>query len=136
MIRHIKAPAVVPAQGTPPKTIEEYVGRVNTGSAEVSVARMKSPAGWSEPGQRADFDEYTVVLKGLLHVETDGGSPRDGMPAGGVPTGDSIDVAAGEAIIVGRGEWVRYSSPAEGGAEYISVCLPAFLPEAAHRDEE
>jgi quercetin dioxygenase-like cupin family protein len=121
MTRHIKAPTVVPAQGTPPKTIEEFVGRVNTGTSEVSVARMKSPAGWSEPGQRADFDEYTVVLRGLLRVET-----SDGV----------LDVAAGEAILVGHGEWVRYSSPANGGAEYVSVCLPAFSPEAAHRDEE
>ena len=129
MIRHIKAPTVIPAQGTLPKTIEEYAGRVNTGTSEVSVARMKSPAGWSEPGQTADFDEYTVVLKGLLRVET-GSVSGDGVPAG-----DPIDVAAGEAIIVGRGEWVRYSSPADGGAEYISVCLPAFSPDAAHRDE-
>ena len=120
MITHIKAPAVVKAAGTPPKAIEEFVGRVNTETSDVSVARMKSPAGWTEPGQTADFDEYTVVLKGLLRVDT------------GEQT---IDVRAGEAVVVGRGDWVQYSSPFEDGAEYMSVCIPAFSPEAAHRDE-
>jgi mannose-6-phosphate isomerase-like protein (cupin superfamily) len=120
MIRHIGAPAVIEAQGTTPKAIEECVGRVNTGTSDVSVARMKSPAGWTEPGQRPEFAEYTVVLRGLLRVET---SDR------------TIDVGAGQAIIVEKGEWVQYSSPAEEGAEYISVCIPAFSPAMAHRDE-
>jgi mannose-6-phosphate isomerase-like protein (cupin superfamily) len=118
--KHIKSPAVVEAQGTPPKAIAEFVGRVNTGTSDLSIARMKSPAGWSEPGQRAEFDEYSVVFAGLLRADL----------------GDrTVDVRAGEAIVVAKGEWVQYSSPAEGGAEYISVCLPAFSPEMAHRDE-
>jgi mannose-6-phosphate isomerase-like protein (cupin superfamily) len=117
---YIEGPAVIAAQGAIPKLIEEFVGRVNTGTSDVSIARMKSPAGWSEPGQRPDFDEYTVVLRGLLRADL----------------GDrSIDVRAGEALVVEKGEWVRYSSPMDEGAEYISVCIPAFAPETAHRDD-
>lgn len=117
-IRLIAAPTVVPAAGTPPKIIEEYVGRVNSGTAAVSIARMRSPAGWVEPAQTPEFDEYTLVLRGRLRVES-----RDG----------AIDVAAGQAVIVPGGEWVRYSTPEEG-AEYVAVCLPAFSPATVHRD--
>lgn len=107
------------AAGEPPKTIEEYVGRVNSGTSELSIARMVSPEGWSEPGQQPEFDEYTVVLRGTLQVET-----REA----------TYDVSAGQAIFVGRGEWVRYSSPHVGGTEYVAVCLPAFSPESVHRE--
>ncbi len=113
-------PVIVNAAGRPPKTIEEYVGRVRSGTDALSIARMRSPAGWSEPGQRPEFDEYTVVLGGLLRVEHEGGV---------------FEVRAGQAIIVRRGEWVRYSSPEDGGADYVAVCLPAFAPEIVHRDE-
>ena len=116
----IAAPARVEAAGKPPKQIDEYVGRVNSGTAAASVARMRSPAGWREPGQTPDFDEFTVVLKGVLRVEHRGGA---------------LDVRAGQAVIAHRGEWVRYSTPEEGGAEYIAVCLPAFSMETVHRDE-
>lgn len=118
MARLIPEPRRVPAHGTPPKIIEEYVGRGESAGA-VSVARMISPAGWSEPGQTPEFDEYTVVLRGTLRVET-----RSAV----------LDVQAGQAVIVARGDWVRYSSPAPGGAEYIAVCLPGFSPEIVHRD--
>lgn len=117
----IKRPVIVQAAGNIPKTIEEYIGRVSSGTAVVSIARMKSPAGWQEPGQRPEFDEYTVILKGTLRVETEG---------------DTHDLCAGEAMVVNAGEWVRYSSPDDGGAEYISVCLPAFSTETVHRDGE
>ncbi len=116
----ISSPSVIEAAGNKPKIIEEFVGRVNSQTEGVSIARMKSPSGWLEPGQTPEFDEYTLVLAGSLRVET-----RDGV----------IDVAAGQAIITHRGEWVRYSSPAEQGAEYVAVCLPAFSPETVHRDE-
>jgi mannose-6-phosphate isomerase-like protein (cupin superfamily) len=116
---HIASPTVVAAAGTPPKRIEEFVGRVNSGTAGVSVARMKSPQGWIEPAQRPEFDEYTLVLAGSLVVEHDGGA---------------IEVRAGEAVIVRSGERVRYGSPHAGGAEYVAVCVPAFSPEAAHRE--
>lgn len=115
----IEAPTVVPAAGTRPKRIEEYVGRVNTGTAALSVARMVSPPGWQEPGQTPEFDEYTVVLKGSLRVETAAGC---------------LDVAAGQAVIAAAGEWVRYSTPGAEGAEYVAVCLPAFSPDTVHRD--
>lgn len=115
----IAAPTVVPAVGTKPKQIEEYAGRVNSGHAQVSVARMVSPQGWTEPGQRPEFEEITVVLRGMLRVEHEGGL---------------IDVHAGQAVVAHPGEWVRYSSPAEGGAEYVAVCLPAFSPGTVHRD--
>jgi quercetin dioxygenase-like cupin family protein len=119
MVRLIKSPAVVQAAGNKPKVIKEFVGRVNTGTAALSIAKMESPPGWVEPGQTPDFDEYTQVLKGALQVETRSGS---------------LLVGAGQAVIVTRGEWVRYSTPAEEGAEYVAVCLPAFSPEAVHRD--
>jgi mannose-6-phosphate isomerase-like protein (cupin superfamily) len=116
----IPQPKIIEAAGTPPKRIEEYVGRVNTGHESASIARMVSPAGWNEPGQRPEFREFTVVLKGMLRVEHENGT---------------LDVHAGQAVICSPGEWVRYSSPAEGGAEYIAVCIPAFSPETVHRDE-
>jgi len=119
MPRHIPKPTRIEAAGTPPKTIEEFVGRVNSATDSVSVARMVSPQGWSEPGQTPEFDEYTVVLKGCLRVEHRAGT---------------LDVRAGEAVITNGGEWVRYSSPEVGGAEYIAVCLPAFSPATVHRD--
>ena len=115
----IEAPTVVEAVGNKPKIIEEYVGRVNTGGGEVSVARMRSPAGWEEPGQTPEFDEYTLVLRGLLRVQT-----RD----------ETLNVRAGQAVVTRRGEWVQYSTPEEEGAEYVAVCLPAFSPETVHRD--
>jgi quercetin dioxygenase-like cupin family protein len=117
----ISAPAVVPAVGTKPKRIEEYAGRVNSGHTGVSVARMASPEGWVEPGQRPEFEEITVVLRGLLRVEH----------AHGV-----LEVRAGQAIVAHPGEWVRYSTPEPGGAEYVAVCLPAFSPDAVHRDSQ
>jgi mannose-6-phosphate isomerase-like protein (cupin superfamily) len=118
MPRLIAAPTQVEAAGTPPKIIREYIGRVNSGTPSVSVAHMKSPSGWSEPKQTPEFDEYTVVLAGMLRVDHEGGS---------------IDVNAGQAVIAERGEWVRYSLPGKGGAEYIAVCLPAFSPDSVHR---
>ena len=119
MIRHIQRPTTIKAQGNKPKLIQEFIGRVNTHTKEVSIARMKSPPGWVEPGQKPDFDEYTLVLKGRLRVKTKKGT---------------FDVKAGQAIIVGKKEWVQYSSPSRPGAEYIAVCLPAFSPETVHRD--
>ena len=119
MASFIQKPTVIEAAGQPPKSIEEFIGRVNSGSAAVSIARMKSPPGWSEPGQTPEFDEYTVVLRGCLHVTL-----RD----------TAFDVGAGQAIIVEAGEWVQYSSPSPEGAEYIAVCIPAFSPETVHRD--
>lgn len=116
----IKSPTIIKAAGSKPKVIEEYIGRVNSGTGALSIARMQSPAGWTEPGQKPEFDEYTVVLKGMLRVEC-----KD----------DTIDVSAGEAIVTHKGEWIRYSSPVPGGAEYIAVCLPAFSPATVHRDE-
>ena len=115
----IPQPTRVEAAGNKPKRIDEFVGRVNSGHTELSVARMRSPGGWVEPGQTPDFDEYTVVLAGQLRVEH-----RDGV----------IDVGAGQAVVVRRGEWVRYSTPEPDGAEYIAVCLPAFSLEGARRD--
>jgi len=117
----IATPAVVAAAGNKPKTIEEYAGRVNSGHAAVSVARMVSPEGWREPGQRPDFEEITVVLTGMLRVEYDGGV---------------LDVHAGQAVVAKPGEYVRYSSPESGGAEYVAVCLPAFSPDSVHRDQD
>ncbi len=109
----------ITAAGNKPKRIDEYVGRVNNGEARLSVAHMRSPTGWVEPGQRPDFDEYTVVLGGALRVEHEGGA---------------FDVHAGQGILVRAGEWVRYSSPGADGAEYVAVCLPAFSPDTVHRD--
>jgi mannose-6-phosphate isomerase-like protein (cupin superfamily) len=116
----IESPSVVSAAGQPPKTIEEFVGRVNTGESRVSVAHMRSPAGWAEPGQRPQFDEWTLVLRGELMVEHAGGT---------------LAVSPGQAVHAEPGEWVRYSSPGADGCEYIAVCLPAFHPETVHRDE-
>lgn len=122
MARLIEAPTVVPAVGEPPKRIEEYVGHANTPEhAPVSVARMVSPEGWSEPGQRPEFDEFTLVLQGALRVETES---------------QSFSVGAGQAVIAEKGEWVRYSTPDPGGAEYVAVCLPAFSPDTVHRDDD
>jgi mannose-6-phosphate isomerase-like protein (cupin superfamily) len=115
----IEEPTIIEAAGNLPKRIAEYVGRVNSATAAVSIARMESPAGWIEPGQTPEFDEHTVVLRGLLRVETRSGN---------------MDVKAGQAITTHRGEWVRYSSPEPGGAEYLAVCVPAFAPELVHRD--
>ncbi len=119
MPKLITAPRIVEAAGTPSKTIQEFVGRVASDTTQVSVARMISPSGWSEPGQTPEFDEYTVVLRGTLHVST-----RD----------KQLDVQAGQAIITHAGEWVRYSTPGPEGAEYIAVCLPAFSAGTVHRD--
>jgi mannose-6-phosphate isomerase-like protein (cupin superfamily) len=120
MPRLIAQPTVIQAAGNKPKRIEEYAGRVNSGHAGVSVARMVSPEGWEEPGQRPEFEEITVVLKGMLRVEHEG---------------SSLDVRAGQAVVSAPGEWIRYSSPEPGGAEYVAICLPAFSPETVHRDE-
>lgn len=121
MPRLISSATVIPAAGTKPKVIEEYAGRVNSGHASVSVAKMTSPEGWVEPGQRPEFEEITVVLRGMLRVEHD-----DGV----------TDVRAGQAIVTAAGEWIRYSTPEPDGAEYIAVCLPAFSPDTVHRDPE
>lgn len=120
MPRLIEAPTVIAAAGNVPKRIEEYAGRVNSGHTSVSVARMVSPEGWVEPGQRPEFEEITVVLRGALRVEHEGGE---------------LVVRAGQALVAAPGEWVRYSSPEPGGAEYVAVCLPAFSPATVHRDE-
>jgi mannose-6-phosphate isomerase-like protein (cupin superfamily) len=119
MPTHIRKPTVIEAAGNLPKRIEEFAGLVNSGHSAVSVARMVSPAGWQEPGQRPEFEEITVVLRGLLQVEHEGGT---------------LDVREGEAVVTRPGEWVRYSTPEPGGAEYIAVCLPAFSPSTVHRD--
>ena len=119
MPKIIEAPTRIEAQGQPPKVIEEFVGRVNSATEAVSVARMVSPSGWSEPGQTPEFDEVTVVLRGELQIETQAGVHH---------------ISAGQAIIVKKGEWVRYSTPSPDGAEYIAVCLPAFSPAIVHRD--
>jgi mannose-6-phosphate isomerase-like protein (cupin superfamily) len=117
----IAGPAVIEAAGNGPKRIEEYAGRVASGHAGVSVARMVSPEGWREPGQRPEFEETTVVLAGMLRVEHEGGH---------------LDVRAGQAVVTHPGEWVRYGSPEAGGAEYVAVCMPAFSPATVHRDAE
>ena len=119
MPRLIEQAAVIQAAGNKPKRIEEYAGRVNSGHTRASVARMTSPGGWQEPGQRPEFEEITVVLRGAVRVEY----------AGGV-----LDVRAGQAVVTAAGEWVRYRTPGQEGAEYIAVCLPAFSPDAVHRD--
>ena len=120
MPTHIAGPAVIQAAGSKPKRIEEYVGHVNSQTSSVSVARMVSPGGWVEPGQTPEFDEYTVVLRGLLRVTTKGAT---------------LDVGAGQAVIAHAGEWVQYSTPEAEGAEYVAVCVPAFAPSIVHRDE-
>ena len=120
MIKKIEKPTVVEAAGNKKKIIEEYFGLVNSKDGRVSIAVMHSPSGWIEPGQTPDFDEYTVVLKGMLQVKT-----RDGV----------VDVRAGEAVMVSRHEWVQYGSPGPEGAEYVAICLPAFSPATVHRDD-
>lgn len=120
MARLIEEPTRIEAAGHPPKIILEYVGRVNSGTSAASVAHMKSPSGWSEPKQTPEFDEYTIVLAGLLRVEHEGGT---------------LEVAAGQAVVAEKGKWVRYSSPGKDGAEYIAVCLPAFSPDTVHRHD-
>jgi mannose-6-phosphate isomerase-like protein (cupin superfamily) len=121
MPRLIGRPTVIAAVGNKPKRIEEFIGRVNSADDRLSVARMTSPAGWQEPGQRPDFEEVTVVLRGMVRVETET---------------DTFVVQAGQAIVTGAGEWVRYSTPGEDGAEYIAICVPAFSPDTVHRDEQ
>lgn len=117
----IAQPTRITAAGNKPKLIDEYVGRVNSRTASTSVAHMRSPQGWEEPGQTPEFDEFTIVLKGMLRVRHKSGE---------------IDVNAGQAVIAYRGEWIQYSTPVEGGAEYIAVCLPAFSMETVHRDAD
>jgi len=119
MPRLIAAPTVIQAAGNKPKRIEEFAGLVNSGHGAVSVARMTSPAGWEEPGQRPEFEEITVVLRGMVRVESESGT---------------LDVRAGQAAVTSPGEWARYSTPEPDGAEYIAVCLPAFAPGTVHRD--
>jgi quercetin dioxygenase-like cupin family protein len=121
MPRLIEQPTVIKAAGNKPKRIEEYAGRVNSGHSDVSVARMVSPQGWVEPGQRPEFQEVTLVLRGTLHVEHEGGVTA---------------VRQGQAIVTAPGEWVRYSTPDEGGAEYVAVCTPAFSPDTVRRDAD
>lgn len=116
----IEKPSIIKAVGSEPKVIEEYIGRMTSDSTDLSIARMKSPGGWVEPGQTPEFDEYTVVLRGMLRVAS---------------KNETVDVHAGQAVIARRGEWVQYSTPESEGAEYIAVCLPAFSPEVVHRDE-
>ena len=120
MAKLISAPTVIPAAGQPPKIIEEFFGRVNSATAQVSIAKMTSPSGWREPGQTPEFAEYTVVLRGELQVET---------------RSENFKVAAGQGIVVEAGEWVRYSTPGSEGAEYLAICLPAFSSATVHRDE-
>jgi mannose-6-phosphate isomerase-like protein (cupin superfamily) len=121
MPTRIDKPSIINAAGSRPKLIEEFIGRVTTKTPKVSIARMTSPQGWVEPGQKPEFDEYTVVLRGVLHIATKGGA---------------MEVAAGQAVIVSKGEWVQYSTPGAGGAEYMAVCLPAFGPDIVHRDTD
>lgn len=121
MIQKIISPTIIEAAGNKPKKIEEFIGLANSQTAEVSIAKMTSPTGWTEPGQKPEFTEYTIVLKGMLLITTESGE---------------IEVEAGEAVIVPPDEWVQYSTPNAGGAEYIAVCLPAFSPETVHRDDE
>jgi mannose-6-phosphate isomerase-like protein (cupin superfamily) len=121
MVELIAHPTVLQAAGTPPKTISEFIGRLASGTEDVSIAVMQSPAGWGEPGQRPDFDEYTLVLEGEMLVETEEGS---------------ISVCAGQASRAPAGQWVRYSTPKPGGARYVAVCVPAFSPGAVNRDED
>lgn len=121
MPQSIKQPTRIEAVGNKPKIIDEYIGRVNSQTEGISIAKMQSPSGWAEPGQRPEFDEYTLVLKGTLRVEYVGGE---------------MEIHAGQAVIASKGEWVRYSTPGEEGAEYIAICLPAFSPNIVHRDSD
>ena len=117
----IQSPSVIASAGNKPKVIEEFIGRVNTKNSNLSIAKMKSPSGWIEPGQKPEFDEFTVVLNGILRVEYDKGF---------------VDVKAGQAVVTYKNEWVRYSTPFDDGAEYIAVCLPAFSPKTVNRDSK
>jgi mannose-6-phosphate isomerase-like protein (cupin superfamily) len=119
MPRLITQPTRINAHGEPPKVIEEYIGRASSGTSEISMARMISPSGWSEPPQTPEFAEFTVVLRGMLRVES-----HEGV----------YEVTAGQAIVVEPGQWVRYSTPGDDGAEYLAVCLPAFSPDTVHRE--
>ena len=121
MAEKINSPTIIQAAGNKPKMIKEYIGRVNSATQNLSVAHMQSPAGWQEPGQTPEFDEYTIVLNGMLRVETNA---------------ETLEVNAGEAVITRADEWVRYSTPGNNGAEYIAVCYPAFSPETVHRDAD
>ena len=116
----IATPTRIEASGTKPKLIDEYIGHVNSRTSDLSVAHMRSPEGWEEPGQTPEFDEYTLVLNGMLRVQHNDGQ---------------VDVTAGQAVITHRGEWIRYSTPFAGGAEYVAICLPAFSPGTVHRDQ-
>ncbi len=116
----ISSPSIITAAGNKPKKIEEFIGKVNSKTDSVSVARMTSPSGWVEPGQRPEFDEYTIVLKGMLKVKTEN---------------ENMEINAGEAVLTKKGEWVQYSTPGPEGAQYIAVCLPAFSPDTVHRDK-
>ena len=120
MSKKLKGPTIIQAAGNKVKIIEEYIGRVNSETDALSVARMKSPSGWEEPGQSPEFDEYTIVLSGMLRVET---------------RTKTLEINAGEAVIVRANEWIRYSTPGKDGAEYIAVCVPAFSPDTVHRDD-
>ena len=117
----VEQPTIIEAVGNKPKIIKEFIGRVNSVTNDVSIARMKSPSGWQEPGQTPEFDEYTIVLTGMLRVESNAGT---------------LDIHAGEAVVVKAHEWVRYSTPGKDGAEYLAVCLPAFSPNTVHRDSD
>lgn len=121
MVSHIKSPSFIKAAGTREKIIKEFIGRVNSQTPDLSIAMMKSPQGWEEPGQIPEFDEYTIVLKGKLKIKT---------------TSEELIVSEGEAIVAPRDQWIKYSTPFKGGAEYIAVCVPAFSPSTVHRDEE
>jgi quercetin dioxygenase-like cupin family protein len=121
MVQLIESPTTVPAVGNKPKIIEEFIGRVNSQTESVSIAKMTSPQGWEEPGQRPEFDEYTIVLKGTLRIQTQEGH---------------VDVQAGQAVIAPKGEWVKYSTPFEPGAEYVAVCVPGFSPDMVNRDPD
>jgi mannose-6-phosphate isomerase-like protein (cupin superfamily) len=120
LVQIIPTPTLIQAAGSPPKQIAEFIGRVNTGTHDVSIAHMKSPEGWSEPGQTPEFDEYSIVLRGKVKITTRTGS---------------LEVIAGQSVIASAGEWVQYSTPEPEGAEYLAICVPAFSPESAHRDE-
>jgi mannose-6-phosphate isomerase-like protein (cupin superfamily) len=119
MPRHILSPSIVKAAGNKPKIIEEFIGRVNSNTSNVSIAKMKSPSGWTEPGQTPAFDEYTVVLQGILRVRT---------------KSEIFNITTGQAFIAAKGEWVQYSTPESDSAEYIAVCIPGFSPDTVHRD--
>lgn len=120
MPKLISSPTRITAAGNKPKLIDEFIGRVNSSESRLSIAHMRSPEGWAEPGQRPEFDEFSIVLKGMIRVEHEGGQ---------------MDVREGQAVHTAPGEWIRYSTPESGGAEYIAICLPAFAPDTVHRDE-